>query len=134
METARRIAVFSPQLKLVAISNGISSLAKLMGTDTGSLLRAIKGERVTCNGLYPRFVPDDLIMDIDDFGFDLIKFDLEVLQDDRFIYTTRNQKRTEIIRESEFSKIRDNRRKRYTFNNTKSKKNEKRRSKSNEQR
>ena len=122
METARRIAVSSPQLKLVAISNGISSLAKLMGTDTGSLLRAIKGERVTCNGFYPRFVPDDIIMDIDDFGLDLIEFDLEVLQDDRFIYTTRNQKRTEIIKESEFSKIRDNRRKRYTFNNTKSKK------------
>ena len=61
-------------------------------------------------------------MDIDDFGLDLIEFDLEVLQDDRFIYTTRNQKRTEIIKESEFSKIRDNRRKRYTFNNTKSKK------------
>ena len=122
METARRIAVFSPQLKLGAISNGISSLAKLMGTDTGSLLRAIKGERVTVNGFYPRFVPDDLIMDIDDFGLDLIEFDLDVLQDDRFIYTTRNQKRTEIIKESEFSKIRDNRRKRYTFNNTKSKK------------
>ena len=122
MEIAKKIAIFSPQYKLVAISSCISSLAKLIGTDTGSLLRAIKGERVTCNGFYPRFIPDDTIIDVDDLGVvNLLEFDLEILGEDRFVYTTRKQRRSEIIKESEFIKIRNNRYKRYTFNNSKKK-------------
>ena len=95
----------------------------MMGVSTGTVLRAVKGERIACKGFYIRYIEDDVEMEVEDIGkASLLKFDLDINETDRLIYTTRNQKRTEIIRESEFSKIRDNRRKRYTFNNTKSKK------------
>lgn len=120
----RKIAVFDSKLKLVAISSGIGKLAKIMGVGTGDILRAIRGDRICCNGSYFRYIPEDTIIDMDEIGkVDLIDFDLDWCGEDRLIYTTGLQKRNAIIRESEFAKIRDSRYKRYNFNNLKKRKN-----------
>jgi len=114
--TARKIAIFDSQLKLVAVACGISQLTKLMKKDSGSIIRALRGERVACGKFYPRYIPDDTIIEMDDLGkLDLLDFDLNWLKEDRLIYATRNQKRSGIILESEFLKIRDSKYKHYTY-------------------
>ncbi len=100
--TGKKVAVFDSQFKLISVVSGISQLAKMMSWDSGSILRAIKGERLSCNSFYLRFVPDDMIIDMDEIGIvDLIEFDLDWLKEDRYVYATRNQKRSDIILESE---------------------------------
>lgn len=114
----RKIAVFDPQLKLIAVSSGISQLAKLMGVGTGEISRAIRGERVCCKGFYIRYIPKDIMIDVDDIGNDeLLEFDLEQCGVDRLIYATRTQKKTGILLESEFVKIRGSKYKHYSFTN-----------------
>lgn len=117
-----KIAVFDPQLRLVAIASGISQLAKLMRVGTGELLRASKGERICCKGYYIRYIPQHLMIDVDDIGVDeLTEFDLGECNEDRLIYTTRNQKSTGIILESEFVKLRESKYRHYTYNKNKKK-------------
>jgi len=115
--TAKKIAIFDPQLKLVAVASGVSQLAKLMDVGTGEISRAIRGERVCCKGFYIRYIPKDIVIDVDDIGNDeLLEFDKEC-NVDRYIYATRSQKKTGILLESEFEKIKDSKYKHYTFTN-----------------
>ncbi len=123
METTKKIAVFGPNHKLIAITGGISQASRLIGADTGSLLRALNGERITCGGLYVRWIPEDTVVDMDDLNkADLIEFDLEWLEEDRLVYTTRRRKRNNVIKESDFVKIRGDRYRQYNFNTNKKRK------------
>ncbi len=118
MTTGKKIALFDSQLKLIAIVNGISQLSKMISKDTGSILRAITGERIACGNYYPRFIPDDTIIDMDDLGaLDLIEFDNENGNGDRLIYVNRNMKRSGIIKESDYEAIRDSKYKLYKYSN-----------------
>ncbi len=121
MET-KRVAIFDSQRKLVAIAASVKRLANMMGVSTGTVLRAVKGERIACKGFYIRYIEDDVEMEVEDIGkASLLKFDLDINETDRLIYTTRNQKKSEVILESEFVKIESSKYKRYNYNKNKKK-------------
>jgi len=101
--TAKKIAAFDGNLKLVAIFNSISTAAEILNVTPQVLRRACKGEVVAVRKLYVRSIPDEIIIDFDDIGvLRLIDFD-EVLGNDYPIYLTSKMKPKQIIPESQYT-------------------------------
>ena len=115
----RKIAVFDGNFRLAAIVKSPTQLRNMMGVGMSEIQRTLSGERITCNGYYLRYIPKDIILDVDDLGAEImLDFDEQCGLDMR-IYATSKQKRSEILLESEFMKIKDSRYKRYNYKNRK---------------
>lgn len=115
----RSIAVFDGNFRLAAIVKGTTQLKNMLGVGMTDIQRTLSGDRITCNGYYLRYIPKDIILDVDDLGHEIM-FDLDIQCGvDMRIYATSKQKRSEIILESEFLKIKDSRYKRYNYKNRK---------------
>jgi hypothetical protein len=74
-KTPKRVALFSPAKKLVAIVSSMTMAASILGVSTPSVMYACNGTSVACQGWYLRLVnniafdlPDDLgIVTLDEF-------------------------------------------------------------------
>jgi len=114
-----KIAVFDGNYRLAAIVKSSTQLKNMLGVGMTELQRTLAGERITCNGYYLRYIPKSIILDVDDLGTDImLDFDEQCGVDMR-IYATSRQRRSEILLESEFRKIKDSRYKRYNYKNKK---------------
>ena len=67
-KTPKRVAIFSPAKKLVAIVSSMTMAASILKVKTPSVLYACNGVTVACQGWYLRFI-DNITFDMpDDLG------------------------------------------------------------------
>jgi hypothetical protein len=137
--TKEKIAVFDASFKLVAIVSNKTQLKNLMGVSPTEIYQTLDAVRITCKKYYLRYIPKDIILDVDDLGKNLLlDFDQQCGLDMR-VYTTRSQDKRSIILESELAEFVGNMSKRYAYGkpkrkrkNNKNKKNESNRDQSSE--
>ena len=101
-KTPLRVLAFDSALRLIGIFQSYSATEKVTGIKHQILLRCCNGQMISSKGFYFREVPEDTIIDIDDLNkLTLLEFDKEMGYD-RHIYATRNMKKDEVIKESQF--------------------------------
>ncbi len=101
-KTPLRVLAFDSALRLIGIFQSYSATEKVTGIKHQILLRCCNGQMISSKGFYFREVPEDTIIDIDDLNkLTLLEFDKE-MGFDRHIYATRNMKKDEVIKESQF--------------------------------
>lgn len=101
-KTPIRVLAFDNSLRLIGLFQSYSAAEKVTGIKHQILLRCCSGKMISSKGFYFREVPEDTIIDIDDLNsLTLLEFDNK-MGSDRFIYATRNMKKDEVIKESQF--------------------------------
>lgn len=97
-----RVLAFDSSLRLIGIFQSYNATEKITGIKHQVLLRCCNGKMISSKGFYFRELPNDTVVDIDDLNtLTLLEFDKEMGYD-RHIYATRNMKRDEVIKESQF--------------------------------
>jgi len=97
-----RVLAFNGSLRLVAIFQSYSAAEKITGSKHQILLKCCNGQMISSKGFYFREVPEDTIIDVDDLNtLTLLEFDKQ-MGFDRHIYATRNMRRNEVIKESQY--------------------------------
>ena len=100
--TPLRVLAFDSALRLIGIFQSYNATEKVTGIKHQILLRCCNGQMISSRGFYFREVLEDTILDIDDLNtLTLLEFDSQMGYD-RHIYATRNMKKDEVIRESQF--------------------------------
>ena len=97
----KRLVAFNASMTLSAIFQSMVHVRNMSGKSHHTVMYAASGEQITALGYYWRFVPENVIVDLDDLGkLHMLDFDREC-GINRLVHKTSKWKYNDLVMESE---------------------------------